>query len=126
LSAKKEKRIALIDKINNVNDHFEAKEKVNRMYGELTEESIAPDVGGRAVRVKATVANIINQKPEMIGNSKIIKKKVEEEFHKSNAYKVYEKDLMNLDGIIKQCVAKYRREHQIKRSMKHISKYCNL
>ena len=83
-------------------------------------------IGGRSVLMKATVNNMINQKPEIIGNSKVIKRKVREEFQKSDAYKVTENDLMNLDGIIKQCVAKYRRENPLKRSMKHISQYFGL
>lgn len=126
LSAKKEKRIAIINKFHNVNDQFEEKDKINRKFRDLTEETILPSDGGRAVRVKAIVANIINQKPEIIGNSKIIKKMVQEEFQKCDAYKVYEKDLMDLDGIIKGQIAKLRRDNPIKRSMKHISQYFGL
>lgn len=136
LSAKKKKRAALIEGIDNINDRFGEKDKACKLYGETVEESIPTEDEGRADRVKATVNNILNQKPEIIGQSKRIKKLVQEEFQKADEYKLFEKDLMNLDGIIKNSVAQFRNNVRkknapannapIKRSIKHISQYFGL
>ena len=59
------------------------------------------NVGGRAVRVRATVTEIIKTNRDLVTNQANIKNKVKNQLKEMTSYKVYDQDYDNLDKIIR-------------------------
>ena len=105
-SSKREMRKRLISDIKNVNKI--EKEIVELRGPEDTQNKLliksdnkVCNVGGRVVRVRATVSEIIKANPDLVANQSSIKNKVKNQLKEMSSYKVYDKDYDNLDKIIR-------------------------
>jgi len=105
-SSKREMRKRLISDIKNVNKI--EKEIVELRGPEDTQNKLliksdnnVSNVGGRVVRVRATVSEIIKANPDLVANQSSIKNKVKNQLKEMSSYKVYDKDYDNLDKIIR-------------------------
>ena len=105
-SSKREMRKRLISDIKNVNKIEKEivelrgpEDSQNKML--IKSDNNVSNVGGRVVRVRATVSEIIKANPDLVANQSSIKNKVKNQLKEMSSYKVYDKDYDNLDKIIR-------------------------
>ena len=105
-SSKREMRKRLISDIKNVNKIEKEivelrgpEDSQNKML--IKSDNNVSNVGGRVVRVRATVSEIIKANPDLVANQSSIKNKVKNQLKEMSSYKVYDKDYDNLDKVIR-------------------------
>ena len=105
-STKREMRKRLISDIKNVNKIEKEivelrgpEDSQNKML--IKSDNNVSNVGGRVVRVRATVSEIIKANPDLVANQSSIKNKVKNQLKEMSSYKVYDKDYDNLDKVIR-------------------------